>query len=83
MVKKVNIGKKPTPKVEDMMDEWVGNGEANSQENQSQPKPKKAKLKRLTLDLDEELHKAIKLKSVEEGKPMADLLRELLQKHFL
>lgn len=83
MAKKVNIGKKPTNKIEDM-EQWVANrGKADSQENQLQPKPKKAKLKRLTLDLDEELHKAIKLKSVEEGKPMADLLRELLQKHFL
>ncbi len=84
MAKKINIGKKPTNKIEDM-NQWVMNREIpEAEKNEPQPsKLKKVKMKRLTLDLDEDLHKAIKLKSVEEGKPMADLLRELLQKHFL
>ena len=46
-------------------------------------KPKKVKMKRLTLDIDEQLHKAIKMKSVQEETPMADLLRDLLRQHFL
>ncbi|MGB3694221.1 MAG: hypothetical protein WBG70_08295 [Spirulinaceae cyanobacterium] len=45
-------------------------------------KKPKEKMKRLTLDISESLHRAIKMKSVEEGVPMTDILRELLQKHF-
>lgn len=79
MPKKVTIGKKPTSKVE-QMEEWVSNRDLEEVKQESPPA--KVKMKRLTLDLSEELHKAIKLKSVQEGIPMADLLRELLQQHF-
>ncbi|NDJ16511.1 hypothetical protein [Myxacorys almedinensis] len=61
-----------------------------------QPEPKKAakkavkndssekavKMKRLTLDISKPLHKAIKAKAVEEGVPMADMLRSLLERHY-
>lgn len=43
---------------------------------------KGVKMKRLTLDISKPLHKAIKAKAVEEGIPMADMLRSLLEKHF-
>lgn len=40
-------------------------------------------IKRLTLDISEPLHKAIKGKAVVAGVPMADMLRELLESHYL
>jgi predicted DNA binding CopG/RHH family protein len=60
------------------------------QESDSKLEPKsdkesdkeKVKMKRLTLDLPKPLHKAIKAKAVDQGVPMADLLRSLLEKHF-
>ncbi|MGV0026621.1 hypothetical protein [Phormidesmis priestleyi] len=43
---------------------------------------KNVKMKRLTLDIAKPLHKAIKAKAVEEGIPMVDMLRSLLEKHY-
>ncbi len=43
----------------------------------------KPKMKRLTIDVTEELHKAIKMKAVEQGTPMADMLRSLLESNYL
>jgi predicted DNA binding CopG/RHH family protein len=43
---------------------------------------KPAKMKRLTLDVSKPLHKAIKAKAVDEGMPMADMLRSLLEQHY-
>jgi hypothetical protein len=42
----------------------------------------KAKIKRLTLDINEDLHKAIKMKSVSLGVPMVDMLRKLLETNY-
>jgi hypothetical protein len=39
-------------------------------------------MKRLTLDIPEPLHRAIKMRSVEEGVAMVDMLRLLLQEHY-
>ena len=39
-------------------------------------------MKRLTIDVNETLHKAIKMRSVEQGVTMADLVRDLLEKSF-
>jgi hypothetical protein len=48
-----------------------------------EPEPEKAvKLKRLTLDIPKPLHKAIKAQAVEEGIPMVDMLRTLLEQHY-
>jgi len=76
MSKKVNFNAKPSvPNV----DEWV-----NTRSVEVDPEPvSKPKMKRLTLDITEELHKAIKFKSVQDGVPMADLLRTLLEEKFL
>lgn len=41
------------------------------------------KMKRLTIDITEELHRAIKMKAVERGTPMADMLRSLLESNYL
>jgi hypothetical protein len=42
----------------------------------------KAKMKRLTLDISEDLHKAIKMQSVNLGIPMVDMLRKLLESNY-
>jgi predicted DNA binding CopG/RHH family protein len=47
-----------------------------------QSSEKTGKKKRLTLDISKPLHKAIKAKAVEEGIPMVDMLRSLLEKHY-
>ncbi len=47
-----------------------------------QTSEKPAKMKRLTLDIAKPLHKAIKAKAVEEGIPMVDMLRSLLEKYY-
>ena len=39
-------------------------------------------MKRLTLDIPELLHQAIKLKAVEQGVTMANMLRALLKEHY-
>jgi hypothetical protein len=43
---------------------------------------KATKMKRLTLDIAKPLHKAIKAKAVEEGVPMVDMLRSLLEENY-
>lgn len=43
---------------------------------------KKIKLKRLTLDISEDLHRSIKMKSVSLGIPMVDMLRTLLDHNY-
>ena len=75
--KKGSIGTKPVPSVGSSVDQWV---ETRMVETELQEKPK---MKRLTLDIPETLHRAIKMKSVEQGVPMADLLRELLERNYL
>ena len=40
------------------------------------------KLKRLTLDISEDLHRSIKMKSVSLGIPMVDMLRTLLESNY-
>ena len=47
------------------------------------PTETKPKMKRLTIDVSEELHRAIKMKAVEQGTPMADMLRSLLESNYL
>lgn len=73
MVKKVNIGNRPTNK---NIDNWVG------VPNGSDLPVEEIKMKRLTLDIPESLHKAIKRKATDEGVAMVDMLRELLEKYY-
>lgn len=77
--KKVSIGTKPVPSVSANVDQWV---ETRTVETETLPQ-EKPKMKRLTLDIPETLHRAIKMKSVEQGVPMADLLRDLLESNYL
>lgn len=44
--------------------------------------PAPVKLKRLTLDLPEALHRAIKLRSVEDGTSIVEMLRALLEREY-
>ncbi len=75
--KKVNINKKPDNKVSNI-DQWVTERTTDS----TQPEQPVEKMKRLTLDIPESLHQAIKLKAVEQGVTMANMLRALLEEHY-
>jgi len=44
--------------------------------------PAPVKLKRLTLDLPETLHRAIKLRAVEDGISIVEMLRALLEREY-
>jgi predicted DNA binding CopG/RHH family protein len=61
------------------LDDWV---ETPSPPDRSLATAGEVKMKRLTLDIPLSLHKAIKTRAVEEGVPMVNLLRELLQEHY-
>jgi hypothetical protein len=63
------------------LDTWVGEGGGKPPPPPPPPTPP-VKMKRLTLDIPEPLHKAIKMRSVQEGVAMVDMLRELLAKHY-
>ncbi len=75
--KKVNISKKPDNKVSNI-DQWVTERTTDS----TQQEQTTEKMKRLTLDIPESLHQAIKLKAVEQGVTMANMLRALLEEHY-
>ena len=75
--KKVNFAQKPEGKVSNI-EQWVSDRTPLEPEA-AQPVEK---MKRLTLDIPESLHQAIKLKAVERGETMADMLRDLLTEHF-
>ncbi len=80
--KKVNIGKKPgSSDTPTELDQWVAT--RDTQPETISKNEKEIKMKRLTLDIPEELHKAIKRKSVDEGVPMVEMLRTLLEQHYL
>ena len=75
--KKVNISQKPDNKVSNI-DQWVTERTTDS----TQQEQTTEKMKRLTLDIPESLHQAIKLKAVEQGVTMANMLRALLEEHY-
>lgn len=55
---------------------------ASKKGTSEQAADKATKMKRLTLDIAKPLHKAIKAKAVEEGVPMVDMLRSLLEENY-
>lgn len=67
--KRVPIPQKPTA------DQWVAQG----QEPAPPPAPP---IKRLTLDLPAALHRAIKMRAVEEGTTILALLQALLEQEY-
>ena len=85
--KEVSIGKKPsgTRSTKKNIDDWVEEKPPAQTKKTSTPQKSKpaVKMKRLTIDVSEELHKAIKMKAVQEGVAMADMLRSLLEDNYL
>lgn len=67
--KRVPIPQKPTA------DQWVVQG-------QDPEPPPAAPIKRLTLDLPAPLHKAIKMRAVEEGTTILAMLQALLEQEY-
>ncbi len=69
------------------LEKWVSDRELNEQTSHTvetnTPTEAKPKMKRLTIDVPETLHRAIKMKAVEQGVPMADMLRSLLESNYL
>lgn len=84
--KKVSIKPKTTNNQSDDVENWVASTETELVANSSaiaETSKSKPKMKRLTIDVTEDLHRAIKLKAVEQGTPMADMLRSLLERNYL
>jgi predicted DNA binding CopG/RHH family protein len=81
---KAKTGKVKAGKDKDVKDKDVkAAAETPIAAKKSEPEPEKpAKMKRLTLDIAKPLHKAIKAKAVDEGIPMVDMLRSLLEEHY-
>ena len=82
--KKVNFSTKPKSAAN--VDQWVETRSTNVQQVSSEASDLSSgvseKMKRLTLDIPETLHRAIKSHAVSEGRTMADMLRELLEKTY-
>jgi len=73
------IGRKPTA-VPDAADKWIAQG---AEVQTPAVKPKESNPRRMTIDMSDELHKAIKLASVNSGTTMVDLVRAVLAEHFM
>ena len=67
MAKKLSIPPKPDT---EQAEQWV---------RQEKAKTPAGNMKRLTLDIPEDLHRKIKLKAVQEGRTIADMLRAVLE----
>ena len=77
MTKKVIIDTKPK-KAEDIIDKWVESGTTYNIEK----KPEETKRKKITFDIDENLHKMIKIHCTENNIKIKDKLTEILEKEF-
>ena len=71
MAKKIEIGKKPSKK---NADTWIKEGGDKASTT--------GKSKRLTTDVDEALHRKIKVACAAKGLKMADEIRAILEKKF-
>jgi hypothetical protein len=81
VAKKVSMGAKPKRSAKPIsVDDWVDSRGKEDAPPTTTTQP--VKMKRLTLDIPESLHKAIKVRSVEQGVAMVDMLRILLDKHY-
>lgn len=79
MKKPATIGKKPTAAAT-AADEWIAQG---AEVQTPAVKPKESNPRRMTIDMSDDLHKAIKLASVNSGTTMVDLVRGVLAEHFM
>jgi hypothetical protein len=72
-MKKISISAKPTPKTDHhTSDAWVSDRQSAAIEP----------IKRLTIDVPLSLHQRVKSQCALKGEKMADVVRELLEKHF-
>ena len=78
MSKRVTIAAKPS-QIRPTADAWVESRTAAAPET---PRPPAAKPKRLTIDISEGLHRRIKVRCARDGTQMADVIREILERHF-
>ena len=86
-IKKTAIPPKPSAAEKFVSGNLAATLQAESKPAQSivqapQIETEKTKLKRLTLDISEDLHRSIKMKSVSLGIPMVDMLRTLLESNY-
>ena len=72
MTKKINFSAKPPSHSNRAIDAWVADPTAKV----SEP------VKRFTFEVPLPLHKRIKMTCAAQDRQMADVLRELLEKHF-
>jgi hypothetical protein len=71
-MKKISIGGKPTAKSAlSSPDDWVSDRSGSDEP-----------MKRLTIDIRLSLHQRVKSQCALKGEKMADVVRELLEKHF-
>jgi hypothetical protein len=70
-MKKIAFGARPKPAPASSADAWV-----ETRQGEGEP------MKRLTLDVSLSLHKRIKSQCAQEGKKMADVIREFLETRF-
>ena len=70
MAKKISIPTKPDT---EQAEQWV---------HKEKTKAPTGNMKRLTLDIPEDLHRKIKLKAVQEGRTIADMLRAVLDAEY-
>jgi predicted DNA binding CopG/RHH family protein len=79
-MKKVAFASKPEQPTQNL-DEWVSR-EPETQTTTKKTETKPEKTTRLTVDVPISLHRRVKTQCASEGLKMADVLRELLEKHF-
>jgi hypothetical protein len=70
-MKKIKIGTKPTTSAHGTADAWVNDRAADVEPT-----------KRLTIDIPLSLHQRVKSQCALRGENMADVVRDLLVKHF-
>ncbi len=78
--KKVEFNSKPV-KSDPSIEDWVTTRNIDTEQEKVEEIPSE-KMKRLTIDVTPRLHRAIKMRSVEQGVTMADLVRDLLENSF-
>jgi len=80
MSKKISFSAKP-PSLQVQTTSPLNQGEIDAWVNNEKP-PVEEPVKRFTFEVPLSLHKRIKMKCAAQDRQMAEVLRELLEKHF-
>ncbi len=80
MNKKLAINLKPG--AEKKADDWVRESVQTETVEKPVSTPAPIVMKRLTIDVEEELHRQLKMKAAEEGVRMADLVRQWIEENI-